>query len=326
MLSIFRTNQIIYNVIFIFYLIIIRLSYFFIDHKVTLQPWRGLWSDIPVDGWIGNGTGQILLDILFLVIQAVLINSLVNNYRMTRDQSLFPGLLWVLINSLFPEFFLHSPLIMANLFFLLGLSELFSVYKKAEAERSIFNIGFWFAVASLFYSGYVLFFLLAFIGMNILRAPRTKEYLILIVGICVPYLLTFTYYYWNDGLEVYAQNQFVKPFGISFSLSKDLYTLIKIGISFILILLSLSLFSKFNQKQSIQNSKYIQLLYWIILFAGIMVFIQDAPGLDHFLVCAIPLSIFLGMFINQMPSGWAEFFHLLILVNIFIWQFGPLSK
>lgn len=326
MLKIFKTNQIIYNVIFIFYLLVIRVSYFIYDYSSKNQISRGLWSDIPVTKWLDNGTGQLLLDILILVIQATLINSLVNSYRMTRDQSLFPGLVWVLINSLFPEYLIHSPLLMANLFLLLGLREQFSIYKKAEASISIFNVGLWFSIASLFYSGYIVFYLLAFIGMNILRAPRTKEYILLIVGIVVPYFLLFTYYYWTDGLALFAKDQFIDPMGFTFKLSNNPYILIKLGIAFLLVMMSFSLYNKLNQKQSIQTAKYIQLLYWIIVLGGVMYFIQNDPGLDHFLVCAIPVSIFLGMFINQLPSNWAELFHLLILANIFIWQFGPLSK
>ncbi|HMG15881.1 MAG TPA: hypothetical protein VK590_10555 [Saprospiraceae bacterium] len=326
MLSIFRTNQIIYNILFIFYLIIIRFSYFFAGDHTHVYAVRGLWSSLPVDSWIPNGAFQFFIDIILLVFQAIMINNLVNNYRMTRDQSLFPGLMWVLINSLFPEFFIHTPVIMANLCLVLALTNMFSVYKKADAVKSIFNIGFWISVASLFYSGYIVFIIAGFLGMNILRAPKTREYLVLLIGACVPYLLVFTYYYWYDKSAIFLQHQFALPLGFSLTLLTESFSWIKLAIAFILLIMGLIVFTKINFKQSIQTAKYIQILYWVLLLSGLMIFIQTDPGLDHFLVFAVPLSIFIGMFINQMPINWAEFFHFILLANIFIWQFGPLSK
>jgi hypothetical protein len=162
--------------------------------------------------------------------------------------------------------------------------------------------------------------------MNILRAPKTKEYLILLIGAFVPYLLVFTYYYWYDMQGSFIQNQFIIPLGFSISISSISYFWFKAGIFLILIIIGLVIFSKLSFKQSIQSIKYVQILYWLFLLSGLMIFIQTEPSIDHFLVCAVPLSIFLGMFINQMPTNWAEFFHFILLANIFIWQFGPLSK
>ena len=326
MLSIFRTNQIIYNFLFVFYLLIIRFSYFFANHTTINYPERALWSSIPIDSWLSNGIFQMFIDLILLMGQALIINNLVNKYRMTRDQSLFPGLMWILINNLFPDYFIHTPILLANLFLLYGIAEMFAVYKKPEVIQSIFNIGLWLSTASLFYSGYIIFLVVGFLGMNILRAPKTREYLVLLIGCCVPYFLIFTYYYWNDNLTYFYQHQFVIPLGFSMFANANIYLLIKVVIGFSLILMSLLIYNRINFKQSIQTNKYIQILYWVLLLGGLMIFIQDSPGLDHLLVCAVPVAIILGMFINQIPLNWAEFFHFILLANIFIWQYGPLSK
>ncbi len=327
MLSIFRTNQLLLGVSLIFYATLLHLSVFFLPSTGEPPP-HGVLSDW-VYQWIDYNslTGDILA-ILLIFLQGFILNFLNLRHRLSEPVNLFPGLIFILIASLLPEFLHLSPLHMANTFYLFALMDLMSTYNKNDSAANIFNAGLWIALGSLFYFSYLIFIPLAFISLNILRAFSLRERLMILTGFLVPYLFCGLYYFWTNQLTLFADHQFVRNFqllDIRNSLS-SLTTFDYVKLSIFALLLVVVLFSaeRYRSRKTIQVQKKLNILFWGLLFGGLSITFQQGLQLDQLLILALPLGLLLSINFINMPKSWAEFFHIVLVIFALLLQFRPL--
>lgn len=321
MLNLFRTNQLLFSVLLIFYVAALHVAVF-----VTSYDWEpigyGYLSGL-VYAQIGHrGLIPDIGTIVLLSLQATAINAIVANNRLDDKVTLFPGLFYILIASALPRFLHLSPLHMANTFYLIALSELFKVYKKPSAADNIFNVGFWISIASLFYFSYSIFILLAFVGLGILRAFSLQERLMVVMGALVPYILVGVYVFWNDQWSVFVQQQLVDSIALfDFRNEPDVVSVLKIVFVDIFLVIAIFSYSLYMFKKNIQVQKKISVLYWGLFFAAFTLCFQAGIQLDHLLVLAVPLGMLISINFTSLPSRWAEVLHLLILAVILIFQY-----
>lgn len=324
MLSFFRTNHLAISALLVFYAAVLHLPTLLSPEKVALpaSAHAGIWGV-----WVYEQTGYqglipAILTIILLLVHAILINTMVSNNRLASVVSLFPGLFYILIASSLPDFLSFSPIHIANTFYILALWALMGTYKQPTCADRIFNIGMWLGIASLFYPLYLFFFLVAFIGLNILRAYKIREWLMVVSGIAVPYILVAVYCFWKDSLDVFIKLQFEEPFQL-FNFANQSGWEHWVGLAFFafLILIALGSFGLYNFKMQLQVQKKISVLYWALLISGLSVFIQKGAGTEHLLVAAVPLGIMLSFNFINMSARWAEMLHLVLLVLILCWQY-----
>ncbi len=324
MLSLFRTNQIAFNLLLIVYILLVRSSAFFVAAPEEAYSGQGVLSNW-FQGYFGtSGGAAVLAGIIIVFIQSLLINIICAKFRLAISVSLLPGLFYALLVSMIPEFLALSPALLANTFFILALWELFESYRKTDVAGHIVNIGFWVGVASLFYFSEVIFLLLAIIGLIVLRAFRVKEVLMLLIGFLVPYIFSAVYFFWYDHLGVFWQTHIID--NVSFfnlSLKPGLVTYINLAMIALVALIVLFGFNSYYAKKNIQVQKNITVLYWTLFFAMISIVFQANIQFYHFLIFMVPLGIFLSFKFLKMKSQKAEAFHLLLFVGILIWQFHP---
>lgn len=321
MLTLFRTNQLIFSVLLIFYAVALHLCVFVIPDDWTPRS-AGFFSKLLYE-WIGfKGVLPDIIAILLLFAHAIAINVLAARHRLADVVTLFPGLFYLLVVSALPEFLHLSPLHLANTFYLIVIFELMATYKQPSCADRIFNIGFWLAVGSLFYFSYLIFIIFGLIGMNTLRAFKLKEWLMMLSGAAVPYLLIGTYFFWIDGLDAFVQQQFADNFGfwalISLEGIEGYFKLAFVGFLLLIVLLSYSLYVF---KKNIQVQKKIGILYYGLLFAIGTALFQSGVQLDNLLVLAIPMGILLAINFLSISSRWAETLHLILLFIVLFFQY-----
>lgn len=321
MLNLFRTNQLLFSVLLIFYAAVLHLVVFVIP--IDWQPSSYGYLSAKLYDWIGyKGLIPDILAIVLLFLQATAINSIVATHRLDDSVTLFPGLFYILISSALPQFLHLSPLLLANTFYLIAISELFKVYKKPAAADNIFNIGFWISVASLFYFSYAIFIIMGLVGLNILRAFNLQERLIALSGALVPYILVGVYAFWIDEWTVFVQQQFVKNLAfLDFKGLPGIESYLKIAFVDIFLIVAIFSYGAYNLKKNIQVQKKFDVLYWGLLFSAFTILFQSGIQLDHLLIFAVPLGIMISINFTSLSRRWAEILHLFILLVIFIFQY-----
>jgi hypothetical protein len=309
------------SILLIFYILLLWGSLFIIPNE-WLPEASGVFST-DVFGWLGeNNWANRGIAIFLLLFNATILNYIVSEHRIEYETTLFPGLFYILVSSAIPDFLHLSPVLIGNTFLIFALFNLVKTYKNNQCASLIFNIGFWIAIASLFYFSFAFFVLWGLICLSVLRAFKFKEWLITISGFLVPYLLLGTYHFWFDQFgEFWTQQVSQNLSFLSFNGKNDITTNAKlIGFS-VLILFVIGSTGSYNFKKNIQIQKKITVLYWLLFFAGITTLFQTNVTIAHFQIIAIPMGAFLAMTFSSMTSRWAESFHFLLLVLILALQF-----
>ncbi len=324
MLSFFRTNQFIANLFLIVYTIIVRFSLFFIrpEGEITISGAysKGLYDLVSPDSLL-----SFFLAALLVCFQGVIINVIIARFRIGSEVSLFPGLFYILLSSAIPEFLFLSPALLGNTFLIFMLMELFSIYKKHASTGSIFNTGFWLGLSSLMHPPNMFFVILVFIAIGLLKAFKFKERLIILLGFFCTYFISGVYFFWNDGLSDFLNQQFLGAFRfLDFKQLVGLEYKIKLA-SFALLLLFVILnYNRYLFKKKIQSQKYINISYWYLLVAGISTLFVPSLDLTQLIVLTPTLGILLSFTFLKMSKSMAEALHFLFLVGILLVQFKGL--
>lgn len=295
----------------------------FLDDPSWSAPPKG-YGSTWLFSWIGSSsTTADILALLLLFIQAILINYLVGHHKLTYENSMFPGIVYVLLMSFFPEFQHLSPILLASTFLLIGLSDVFECYQKGDAANNVFNAGLMLALATFFYAPAIYLILAFYLGFVSLKSFRIKEILQFVIGFAIPHFLLFVIAYWNDTITDYVQFQWVQPFGIiqSFPMTNR-YIFLKIGLFLVLMLASFINYSNLSTKTYIHVKKKLDVTYWLMVIAAAGIFLQPEFTLADFQILCIPLAIFMGATLLQIKNKLlAEIIHLLILGMILSLQY-----
>ena len=269
----------------------------------------------------GSNANYVIAAVLTLS-QAILLNVVVSYHRLTDEITLLPGLFYILFMGFSDQFWVVTPLLIANFFLLFAIMELSATYKEYSSADRIFNIGLFIGVASLFYFSYMAFLIFAWVGIGILRAIRWQERVILILGFIVPYFFMFTYYYWYDIQENLLTNHistisgfldFTSGTGIS-----DIITIVLVSIMTLVVLLSYKLYT---YKKKIKIQKIIDILFWAMATSALSLLIQGQINIQHFQMLLPILAIFVSINFVHMSRQWSEMWHLFLLVGVLIWHY-----
>jgi hypothetical protein len=160
-----------------------------------------LISYLPVNG-TGNAILCSLISFLLLYIQGLMINYLVNEYRLITKPNYLPGMTYLLITSLLPDWnYLSAPLV-ANTFIIWMFIKLFRLYNSPKALAQVFNIGLVAGISSYIFFPSALFVFCILIGLMILRPFRLNEAVLLLLGGITPYYFHAVYLFLNDQLSM----------------------------------------------------------------------------------------------------------------------------
>lgn len=325
MLSIFRTNQLLNGVLLLPYVILLHLSVFFVADAWTPEN-GGIFSN-----WVYTVLGDnnyILSNIIAIVLlwlQSFLINYISLEHRLLNDATLFPGLFYILLCSLLPDFLHLSPVLLGNTFFIIALSQILKSNKKTSVAGSIFNSGFWLGIASMFYFSFIYLIIWAVVGLSSLRAFKVTDLFQVLFGMLTSIFLVGTFFYWNGEFDIFWNKQFYTNMGfVSFKIENTPQFYTKIGIIFTLVFLMLLSFSQFVSKKIMQVRKKIITLYRALFVIAISLLFQANINIEHLLLFMVPCSYFVAIYFTNMKKNFAEVLHFILLTLVILFQFSSL--
>lgn len=253
-----------------------------------------------------------LLSFVLLFTQATLFNRICNTQKMLAKPTYLPAMSYILITSLMPEWNRFSAPLLINSLLIWIFYRMMMLYNTQKGASGIFNIGVMMGIVTLFYQPAVLFVILIWFALYIMRPFIIREWLIGLLGVTTPYYFL--------GILLYLTNQWswkkVVP-AINLSLPA-MPSSIFITISLSLMVLAFIVGGFYVQnnlnKMLIQVRKNWSLL---LLFLIISTFITLVNGNDNYLnwlLCAVPLAAFHAA-AYFYPSG--SVFPLVLHWNIF---------
>lgn len=267
---------------------------------------------------------NIVIAAVIVFIQALLLNFLVNHYNLLGKPTFLPALMYVTLSGLFSPFLVLSPPLICNFLVIWLLFKLFSFYKTNDAKSPAYDLGMIIAIGSLIYLPYNYFFLAIWTALILFRPFNWREWVSGIIGYITIFFFLAVYYYLNDILpDLYnTWNPLATKFPDRIRINYYNY-LVLIPVIMILVLCFFKLQQNFY-KSYIQIRKSFQLLFIVFLIGALSFYIKAAEfHLNHFLLCAVPATIFCSYYFLYAKRKWIyESLFLVLVAGIIYFQFN----
>lgn len=308
-------------ILFIFGLLI-KLPLFLHPRNATASAYEGrlyhlLIDDLPQP----NGFVASLFALGFLFVQALMITYLVNEYRMVPRQNYLPGMAYLLITSLLPEWtYLSAPLV-CNTLLIWILVKLLRLYGQPYARPQIFNIGLLTGLASYIYFPSAVFIVCILIGIMILKPFRLNEVVLFLIGCITSYYFYAVYLFLNDRFHI-------RQLFPSISLRvPQIRSTIWLAASTLLIGIPFLIGGFFIQihlrKMLIQVRKNWSILLMYLLLAFFVPFINSNQSFTTWVLIAVPFAAFHACAYFYQKREWLNLVLFFITVGfIFYLQYG----
>ena len=301
----FKANIPTNNFLLFVYGFALKLPLFIFPKAPLLQPSDGILYRSFVNGMLSL-FHQFpfvfgIISFALLGMQAVSFNKIVNDQRMLQKPNYLTGMSYLLITSLFADWFALSSALITNTLIIWIWSKLCTLHNSQSPKTTIFNVGLIIGLASFIYLPAILFSLLFVVGIAITRPFKLNEWLIGLVGITIPF---YFFAAWLFLTENY------KPFHLpTVALSLPVFFQNRWGIIAIIVVLSAMLFGIFFiqnnlRRQIVQTRKSWQLLFLYLLVAAFIPFVNATNSFNSWIIVAVPASLLVGAAFFYPDKKW----------------------
>jgi len=282
-----------------------------------------------VDNLIGLKIGSnltpqqnVFLTLAITLLQAFFLNSIINHFNFMSRPNFMVALMYMTLVSLFAPFLVLSPPLICNFIAIWMLGKLFSIYKLSDVRSLMFDLGLIVAIGSLIYFPFIVMMLLLWISLVIFRPFNWREWITPLLGFITIYFLLGVIYFWTDRLHEYYE--IFEPLGYSFptELSLNVYDFLVTAPIAVALLFFLFVLKDHFFKSVVHLRKSFQLLFFMMLLTVGSFYLNSHITINHFLLCAPPLAIYLAFYFSNSKSKWVyEILYLVIILTILYFQF-----
>lgn len=287
-----------------------------------LEPFARLLIPYAYEHVLSTSANIFLAGIVVLI-QALLLNYLINHYNLLGKPTFLPSLMYITLSGLFTPFLVLSPPLICNFLLIWMLFKLFNLYKGDDAKSTAYDLGIIVGLGSLIYFPFIFLFLAIWIALIIFKPFNWREWVAGIIGYVTIFFFLAVFYFLNNRL-----NQFYNiwlPLGSKFPnrININYYNyLILIPVIIILLLCFVKLRENFFRSY-VQVRKSFQLLFFVFIITIISFYVKAEFNLNHFLLCAIPAAVFFAYYFLYATNKWVyESLFFLLLVSIIYFQFN----
>jgi hypothetical protein len=272
-------------------------------------------ADFPLDRllhFIYDAPFQLSVVCSLLILGGAFLSNVVFNRHEFFNVPVFvPALIYTLLATTLSVVQLSVPVLVANIFALLGLNCHLKIFHQPKVLAEYFETGFWYGLAAVCFPPFILLIAAVWIGTIATRAFHWREYVLPIVAFGVPFAYWVSWlYFQNDliGMVLYKK-------WISFDRQSFFGSLNRPSRLFALTVLLSLLFAipryLFLSERSSNKAKTIRTIFFIVALAlsGSYFFAYLLMWKWIIMAFLLPFSFMLGYwFANYRVSLVAPFF------------------
>lgn len=311
MLQLFRRNMALYSLILLPYVLIVHGGRFVIHYGQ--EKVQHCWVFDRIDKFLGLSEQSSFYIASFIVfLEALLINRLVNHHKLIPEGQLFAGLVFIVVTGFHPLFYSLTPVLVGNLFFILALQSMTSTYLMKSASISIFNFGFYIAIASLLYLPFFYMLFLGIFGLMVFRGFSVREFSQMISGTISVFVLFWLYLYWTKESENFWNDQ-VHGYFSSYIFSIKIHGkgIVATILIFLLLIMVIIRYKIFHIRTGIGIQKIYDFLFWTMAISLIGLTFMKINSVSHWIIFITYLSVFLATMLSKIKNELvAETIHL----------------
>lgn len=143
-----------------------------------------------------------ILGILVLFAQSLYVRSIAVRHRILANQGYLPSFVFLVLSSLHPALSSFSMALWLNWLLLGGIDLILQLSKTNDRRILLFNIGFLFALCSLWHSSALIFFGFMLLALLVMRPIRLQEITITLIGFGFPFYIAFCLLYLFNHIQV----------------------------------------------------------------------------------------------------------------------------
>lgn len=231
-----------------------------------------------------------LITFLLLYSQALLFNRIFNVQRMLGNPNYLPAMAYMLITSLFPEWNQFSAPLLVNSLMILVFYRLINIQNTQRPGAAIFNVGIIMGIVTLLYQPAIIFILLMWLALFIMRPFRIQEWLINLLGITMPYYFLILALYLTNLWE-WKKLQPELSFGLP-AMPATLELTISLCLLILPFIIGGFLVNANLNKMFIQVRKGWSLLLLFLIISTLIILVNGGNNYVNWLLCAVPLTAF----------------------------------
>lgn len=242
-----------------------------------------------------------LVSFLLLYIQATSLNAIVNAQRMLQKPTYLVGMSYLLITSLFTDWFHLSASLIVNTFLIWVWSKLCTLHNAPAPKTTVFNIGLAIGISTFFYYPSIIFLLLALVGLAIARPFKLPEWMMVLVGCLIPF------YFYGSWLFLtgHWKNYKLPETGLMLpSFYESRWAFAAILLILVTTLIGIVFIQNNMRRQVVQTRKSWQLIYLYLLVAALVPFLNIAQGFTYWILTAVPLSLIVASAFFYPEKKW----------------------
>jgi hypothetical protein len=322
-IGIFKTKTPVNILLLLVFGVLIKLPLFTRPQAVIAKPedgilYKGILQFLQVSPFMFS-----VLAFLLIAIQAITLTRFINTQRMINRPTYLPGMAYMIITSLLPEWSQFSAPLIVNTISVFILAALFKTYSQPNAKGSIFNIGLALGISSFIFFPSITFIIWILLALAVMRPFRLNEWVLCILGITAPYYFYAIYLFVVDKWSWHNMVSY-----ISVSLPSVKQSAWLAGSTFLLVapfLLGGYYVQDTLRKMLIQVRKGWSLLLLYLLGAIFIPFVNNSTGFENWVIAAIPFAAFHGSaYYYAAPKILSQVIFWLSIAFIFCYQYvGP---
>ena len=292
----------------------------FVSHYYDTNPMVLYKPLMAIQNW--NALAGQIVSLVILLINVVIIVRVNSVTRLIENKSVFFIFLFIFVSASLQDYKQLNPMQPALTFLIIGVQLLFNMYKNERELKKIFEAGFCFAIASLFYAPAIYFSILIFLGLGMFVPFYWRQWLSGLVGLLLPFILVLSIAFCFDSfmpqVMTFYENftavnapQFTKLFPIAFSI-------------FLALLFIRSVFYVYlGGTRKVSTRKYYTLLLFFLMLVLVLYLFVPHVTYDFLFFGGISVSVFIANFMINMKSRfWQEvLFFLILAFTIFVQVF-----
>jgi hypothetical protein len=276
------------------YALVLKFSLFLHPYSPLLHP-----ADNYIYRYILTGLHSLfghaalpfaILSFVLLFSQATLLNSICNYHKILPRANYLPGMAYILVTSLLPEWSHFSAPLLVNSIIIWIWYRMIALYNSSSPVASIFNIGLFIGLATLLYIPAIAFLPLLFFALLIMRPFRIREWFVGFIGFTSPYYFLILALYFARQLNwgnLLPDIRFSLP-----AVPNSIW--ITAGISMLISPFIIGgIFVQNNLNKMLIHVRKSWSLVLVFLIAGVlMILINKAGSYENWIVTAMPFAVF----------------------------------
>lgn len=322
LLRIFQSGYFIKFFMFLIIFILLWVPAFLHPPDIFLPTGLGIGFELLANNLHLPAQVTVGIAFIILLVQAIVFNYVLVGNPVFSKSVFLPALIYIILMSHNPALLTLHPLLIANFFLVFSLKNLYNTYEKPQAFRESFNASFWISVASLFYYPIIFFIVFIWASFLIFRINSWREWLISVIGLCMPYLLLIIIFFLTDQLDAFTSYYFKGISWIGLSFHFNLQDYIFWPVFLLLLLVAYYKFNHERTEKTINIRKGFAVVNALLLISIVsLLFNGFNAHLQEYLIFPAAAIVIAYYFIEARKKKFAELFFALLLIAVVVIKF-----